>query len=384
MSRPIQFAASRFAAVRSSGAVGALAAVLLVCGCAGPAGPASPVPEVPAEVVAGVDCLAPNLGQTALVYPAVPTATDVTVHPDAPAAGDVPADFDPVTLTRCTYLDTVEDERGLWSAVTVETLTGDFDRLLSAFAEPDDEAVFHQACTADMEFVPELWLQDAAGDSIRAAWPVTACGKTKPATHEVIGSFTVTATEKLPLAMITSREALDAGCTMQASIPVWGGLMKIEYPPLVDANTTPGTSTPEDVATDSSTSANANTAGDLCLYSVDPASTELEPIPGADAEMQQQLQDAAVFIVSGSFSGAVALPAATRVRLEGAASGAALPAADCDTVASRFAQVGSSPSGSAVITTPITVELDGCERVFSSTGTAFEMPDDLSAAHAGL
>ncbi|TFD54526.1 hypothetical protein E3T55_03655 [Cryobacterium frigoriphilum] len=348
---------------------GALAAVLLLSGCGGPAAPGE-VP--PAALVNGVDCQAPNLSESVLVYPSAPgLATDVPLHPDAPAAGDVPAGFEPVTLIRCTFMDTVEDEQGLWSAVTVETLTGDFARLLTALAEPDDEPGFNQACTADMEFVPVLWLENAAGDAMRVAWPMTSCNKTKPATHEVVDSFTVTATQKLPLALITTREALDAGCTMQASIPLFGGLQNIEYPPLVDANdATPGSAP---------TASAAPAAGELCLYTVDPGAGELEPIPGADAEMQQQLQDSAVFIVSGSFVGAAPLPAATIALIEGAASGAGVPAVDCDTLATRFGQLGSAET-----IAPITVELDGCERVFGATGTAYETPAELAAALAGV
>ncbi|RJT85224.1 hypothetical protein D6T64_20115 [Cryobacterium melibiosiphilum] len=356
--------------------VAAFAAVLLLSGCAGQAGPGDSRDAAPAEVVAGVDCQAPNLNQGMPVYPSAPEpATDAPVRPDAPAAGDVPAGFDPVTLYRCTFMDTVEDEQGLWSAVTVETLTGDFTRLVTALAEPDDEPVFNQACTADMELVPDLWLENAAGEAMRVAWPVTVCGKTKPATHAVVDSFMVTATEKLPLTLITSREALDAGCAMQGSIPLWGGLEQIEWPPLV------ADGSPAVVAESAGTTP---APGALCLYTVEPGQGELEPIPGADAELQQQLQDSAVFIVNGGFSGAVTLPAATRALLEGAASGDGAPAADCDTVASRFAQVGSSSSGSAVVTAPVTVELDGCERVFSSTGTAWQMSAELRAALAGV
>ena len=357
----------RFVPLRWALGVGALAATLLLIGCAGPAAPG----EAPvAEVVAAVDCQAPNLGQGMLVTPSVPgLPTDAPVRPDAPAAGDVPAGFDPVALYRCTFMDSFEDEQGRWSAATVETLTGDFDRLVTALAEPDDTPGLNQACTADMEIVPELWLENAAGQAIRAAWPVTACGKTKPATREVVDSFTVTATEKLPLTLIATREAIDAGCSMQASIPLWGGLEMIEGAPL---NSAPATSAPQQSAT-------SPTTGDLCLYTVDPGTDELEPIPGADAELQQQLQDSVVLMVGGNFSGAVPLPGVTIALLTGAASGAGVPAADCDTVATRFAQLGTTS-----IVAPVTVELDGCQRVFGSTGTAWQTPAEVSAALAGL
>ena len=86
-----------------------------------------------------------------------------------------------------------------------------------------------------------------------------------------------------------------------------------------------------------------------------------------------------MFTVSGSFSGAVPLPAATIPLLADAASGAGVPAPDCDIVATRFAQLGS-----ASITAPVTVELDGCERVFGSSGGAWQTPAELSAALARL
>lgn len=365
MPRPIRFAPIRLA----------LAATLLLSGCAGPAAPDD---VSAAEVVAGVDCQAPNLGASTPVTPSGPgLATDAPVRPDAPAAGEVPPGFDPVALYRCTFMDTYENDQGRWSAVTVETLTGDFDRLLTALAEPDDQPSLNQMCTADMEFVPVLWLENVAGDALRAAWPATACGKTKPATHEVVDSFTVTATEKLPRTLITTREAIDAGCSMQGWIPLWGGLEMIEWPPLHEANSAPATVAPSNYAP--SNYAPSAITGDLCLYAVDSGTDEFEPIPGADAELQQQLQDAAVITVSGSFSGAVLLPAATIALLQDAASGAEGPAADCDTVATRFAQLGSTST-----TAPVTVELDGCERVFGSAGSVWQTPAELSAALAGL
>lgn len=89
-----------------------------------------------------------------------------------------------------------------------------------------------------------------------------------------------------------------------------------------------------------------------------------------------------MFIVSGNFSGAATLPAATLTLLAHVASGAGGPAADCDTVATRFAQLGSV---SLVPTFALaTVELDGCQRVVDASGTAFEAPVELTAALAGL
>ena len=124
----------------------------------------------------------------------------------------VPTDFEPVAAHLCTFSGSVDDDQGRWAAVTVETRTGDFGPLLSALAEPSDQAGSNQACTADMEFVPELWLENATGEAMRAAWPGTACGKTKRATWKALEMLALTDTVKLPLVLEITRPALDAGC----------------------------------------------------------------------------------------------------------------------------------------------------------------------------
>ncbi|MFT2817575.1 hypothetical protein [Leifsonia sp. A12D58] len=45
--------------------------------------------------------------------------------------------------------------------------------------------------------MPELWLEDAAGNAIRAAWPRTACMKTKRETHDAPDGLTTTLTQTL-------------------------------------------------------------------------------------------------------------------------------------------------------------------------------------------
>ncbi|WP_159499275.1 hypothetical protein [Microbacterium sp. 18062] len=82
---------------------------------------------------------------------ATPTAELTCADPldgsaERPAAGAVPAGFDPVAFYRCDPLQTTEDDAGIWSGALVTRFEGDLDPLLRALAEPDD-ARWLGACT---------------------------------------------------------------------------------------------------------------------------------------------------------------------------------------------------------------------------------------------
>ncbi|MFO7689919.1 MAG: hypothetical protein R6W83_05100 [Cryobacterium sp.] len=363
-------------ASRMMAGAAALSAALLLSACAGPGGFAGG--SAPAVLTQGVDCLAPNLSGGDPVFPGT-TATPDRQHPEAPLPGEVPTGFLPVTAVRCSFLGAFDDERGRWSAVTVETLTGDFGRLVSALAEPDDQPQLDQACTLEMESVPELWLLNASGEAMRVSWPVTACNKTKPGTHEVLSTFTVTQTDVIPVTLLHSREAIDAGCAMQASVPLVPGLAVMNpgerLPVLPDA-----TGTDDDGATVVPPQAAQPTTpvgglGTVCFYDVDPPSSDgLDDIPGWDGGAIEGL----LTIVSGQFSGAGTVPADAAARARAAASGAAPVAAECALVPTRFAVLDPEPYDRAV-----TVELDGCGRLVVSSGAAYDTPATVAAALVG-
>jgi hypothetical protein len=77
----------------------------------------------------------------------------------------------------------------------VERLEGDLADLLAALATPDDPVPTDVMCTADMEIVPALWLEDSAGRVVPVHYPRDVCGKTKPAVHDALDGLEVTAVE---------------------------------------------------------------------------------------------------------------------------------------------------------------------------------------------
>ncbi|WP_104196829.1 hypothetical protein [Cryobacterium sp. M15] len=362
---------------------GAVTSALLLSGCAGlpgyPAATGTPV----AQLVADVDCQAPNLKNNWMVFRegALPQTDLTATHPDAPEPGMVPADFEPVAAYLCTLSGSVDDDQGRWAAVTVETRTGDLGPLLSALAEPSDQAGFNQACTADMEIVPELWLENATGEAMRAAWPSTACGKTKRATWKALEKLALTDTVKLPLVLEITRPALDAGCVMSAGTPEQSlqfgvtGLQTNATTGEVGENILPVPVVPAEIV-----SYDGVDGASVCFYTVDPAA-ESEPRELRDVDGMEFSDNALSPMLSlqfGTFENATTLSADAAALLPAAAS--ALPAPECTADLTRFAVLWPQRAGTR-LGSPIQVELDGCQRLFA--GAAFVPAPALLAALNG-
>ncbi|TFD85990.1 hypothetical protein [Cryobacterium serini] len=358
---------------------------LLLSGCAGlpgyPAATGTPV----AQLVAGIDCQAPNLNSNWMVFPeGVPTQTDLTAaHPDAPEPGTVPADFEPVAAHVCTFKGSVVDDQGRWAAVTVETRGGDFGPLLSALALPSDQAGFNQACTADMEFVPELWLENATGEAMRAAWPRTACGKTKRATWTALDQLELTDTVKLPLVLEITRPALDAGCVMSTGTPEQSlqfgvtGLQTSTTTGEVGENILPVPVPPAEML-----SYDGVDGASVCVYTVDPV-TEPEPGELRDSEgmeFSDNLLESMLTLQFGTFESATVLGTDAAALLAAAAS--AVPAPACTADLTRFAVLWPERAGTR-LDSPIQVELDGCQRLFVPASEALVPAPALLAALIG-
>ncbi|WP_104083133.1 hypothetical protein [Cryobacterium sp. Y11] len=341
----------------------AIALAVLLSGCAGlpgfPAATDTPVAQLAAEV----DCQAPNLNHEIVVQDGVPTQTDLTAeHPAAPDPGRVPADFEPVAAYRCTFFGSLDDAQGRWSAVTVENLQGDFGLLLAALAEPNDQAGPNQVCTADMELVPTLWLENADGDALRAAWPRTACGKTKPAAHAALDNLDLTDTTLLPLVLQVTREALDANCAMTAGAPeqslLFGatGLQTYRNPTEIGEGVqlTPASpaETPSFAGVDGAS---------VCVYTVaparDPDLSELNSIDGLDGDALGAVMN----LQFGTFASASILEADAAALLAAAASASQAP--ECTADLTRFAVLWPE-RGDTRLDTSTQIELDGCQRLF--------------------
>ena len=181
---------------------------LAVSGCLSnapsePSGPAATVdPTVPvAEPVAEIDCRT----EGTWMLPDAPATPD----PSIPVPGRVPDGFEPVAALRCTPLvPGAEGVEGTAPAddtepgaieVKVERFEGDLGPLVTALAEPDDPVPTDQMCTADMELVAPLWLEDADGRLIPVHYPRDACGKTKQAVHDALAGLDVTSVSEVTI-----------------------------------------------------------------------------------------------------------------------------------------------------------------------------------------
>lgn len=126
-----------------------------------------------------------------------------TPDPSIPVPGRVPDDFEASAALLCVVdwmpVEEVDlaptDEGELEPSVQVERLEGDLTGLLAALAMPDDAVPDDIACTADLQIVPALWLEDSAGRVVPVHYPRDACGKTKPAVHDALDGLEVTAVE---------------------------------------------------------------------------------------------------------------------------------------------------------------------------------------------
>ena len=184
---------------------------LAVSGCASnaPSGPSEPAatvdPTVPvAETVAEIDCRT----EGTWMLPDAPATPDASI----PVPGRVPDDFEPVAALRCTPLvpgaegiegveaeAPVDDTDPTAVVARVERFEGDLDPLVTALAEPDDPVPTDQVCTADLELVAPLWLEDADGRLIPVHYPRDACGKTKPAVHDALAGLEVTSVSEVTI-----------------------------------------------------------------------------------------------------------------------------------------------------------------------------------------
>jgi hypothetical protein len=169
---------------------GAVLAALALGGCAQslPAAPIAPDAQPASEV----DCRTEGTWWG-------PDAPD-TPDPAVPVPGRVPAGFEPVAALRCVVdlSPGVVNETTPEPVMRVQRLEGDLGPLLDALAQADDPVPPDIMCTADMELVPPLWLEDADGAVIPVHYPRDACGKTKPAVRDAVERLDLVSTTDAP------------------------------------------------------------------------------------------------------------------------------------------------------------------------------------------
>ncbi len=287
--------------------IAALVAAVVLSGCA-----TMPGDDKRQAPPAAFDCTA-----------AMPWLSVGTTPAPAPAEQRVPDGFVPDDVVQCTE-GTLDDGSGSWQTAVATHYGGDYAALLAALAEPDDQAPFGQpvVCAAIGYLVSPLWLVDASGGAILVHHPVEVCGKPKTDIDHALAKLTVTGTGTVPIRLIASRAAIDAGCE-----PAW------KYLPPSTAD--PGTA-----------SAVATTVpAKACAYAV-----------GGD-------------LGGGAYEGAFAhgrelSSAEAATAWTDAANAPTAPA--CDAVPTAFGILGAADGGAAFTW----VELDGCRRVYPDGGPA--------------
>ena len=390
---PAAMARGRGTATATAVASGLL---LLVTACAAP-GVQAPRP-VAVVVDTGADCASTDDPFVDLPVPPVAPRES----PAPPPAGSVPDDFSPTSAVLCEadLGATVEDDAGRWTAVREVTHEGDPGLLLAALDAPDEPGGTGM-CTADLEIVPDLWLVDDDGRALRAAWPRDTCGKTLPGTREALGALRVSGERLVPVSLVETREALDAGCATRAtparpfpwtdgdggtgldvdsapetgSVPGAGPAL-----PAVPAAPLPAAPLPDPADLDRA-----------CLYVV-PEQAAQEAAPGPAPEPTDEPGQGAAgagapaFALppSGTFDGVVALPPADAAALVAAAGAASTPELErCGTPVRAFATFPVGPADDSGATPALSAELDGCGRLLTADGGARPLPAGLAALVAG-
>lgn len=366
--------------VPAGAAVLSMLAVLAGCGVPNPPGDVDEYFPPPAPVAGSHDCPARNPGSAG--YQRSSAADKQPAVPPAPQPGLVPEDFVPVSVVRCSMsIEGIEDPQGRWSAVLEEHLRGDLRPLLTALSLPSDRGTFDLACTDDFEVVPDLWLLDAAGRAVLAAWPVDACGKTKPGVRQAVSELSVTETLTHKVTLLEPRAALDAGCpaAWKAPVPgVAGGGDGVGAPDGADARpgsiqgqAVPGAPPPLPHTVDSMRA---------CWYrvAVEPADPADPAQPGPDSAEGdgQELPNGTATPGTGHFAAGRMLDemqGKSILRLAGTASGAPV----CPVTPSSFVVLWPLVSGQSAGGT-LTAEMDGCRRLLLEDGRAAALTQEVA------
>ena len=358
-----------------------VAVSVLLSGCAN--APGNDVPSDSAstvgtaEIVDGYDCLAPNPGGW-WAPPPDTTGPPGPQHPDAPAAGRIPADFTPTTAVRCDQTGSVEDAAGQWSGVTAVTLSGDMTQLVAAMSEPDDRTGLGP-CTADMELVPPLWLVDADGRAIHAHYPRDECAKTKPGVHNALAGLTVQKTTTLKQTLVVPRAALDSGCPATWAAPFDEG--KLRPVPSTDSFSGTNGAPPVPPAPITDTELTDIDGMRWCRYSAGPAPAETAEPDGSPSNASGFDEEASggsaavpgrISLHSDGFVAGGTLDAVTAQLVADAAASEPVPQS-CDDTATMFLVLWPSREGSD-LGMVITVELDGCGLLYGNGRGARTLP----------
>jgi hypothetical protein len=181
----------------AAGLAGLIALASSACASNAPGDPDAPDQPL-AQPASEIDCRT----EGTWMLPDAPPTPDGAI----PVPGRVPDGFEPAAALRCTSLALdiestapVDDRQPGEVVVQVERFEGDLAPLVTALAEPDDPVPADLVCTADLELVPPLWLEDVDGRLIPVHYPRDACGKTKPGVHEALDALQLTSVSEVPI-----------------------------------------------------------------------------------------------------------------------------------------------------------------------------------------
>lgn len=186
-----------------------LVLVLLLASCASapwhrPA--SSPAPT--AEVAEVADCRAPEV-LDALGVPSQGRLTVAGATVRAPSAGTPPAEFVAAEVVECSLGDTLQDQAGVWTAVTERRLAGDLEPLLVQLRDRRQPSADPRGCTADAASAPVVWLVDGLDHAVLVDLPRDACARPTPAVLQALADLDEADRMLYPVRLLTPAEATD-------------------------------------------------------------------------------------------------------------------------------------------------------------------------------
>ena len=163
--------------------------VLVLAGCA--SAPWSrplhtPVPT--AEVAEVADCRTPAV-LDALGVPPDGRLTVAGTAARSATPGAAPTEFVPVEVVECSAGETLEDQAGVWTAVTERRLSGDLQPLLAQLGDASRPSADPRDCPFRLHPDPVVWLVDALGHAVIVDLPQDACGRPAPAVLRALGAL---------------------------------------------------------------------------------------------------------------------------------------------------------------------------------------------------
>jgi hypothetical protein len=251
-----------------------------------------------------------------------------------PSPQPLPADFVPVSASRCLYsIETVPGD-GEWQMREEQRADGGLDALVTALHQPSEDNA-GVTCPAIGTVPVVITLSDAGGRTVVPALPHQACGAPLPSVTAAIRAVPWHQVNRTKVRQTRSQLELDSGCSGR-------------YKPVVALEAADGTTRPAGAAPFDPDK--PPPALEVCRYRLDPADT-LTDSNGSDT------------FQTGVLTSATSLSGAALSRFVTAVHAAPPVTARCDRPQAPFAVVFAKDGPY------LTVELAGCYRADDGNGT---------------